>query len=38
MGYRKPHWPVPRKILGCFPFEYATFDRFGAAIYYGLVE
>jgi dimethylaniline monooxygenase (N-oxide forming) len=28
--FREAHWPVPRKILGLVPFEYATFSRFGA--------
>merc|ERR1711998_81211 len=30
MLFREAHWPVPRKILGLVPFEYATFSRFGA--------
>ena len=30
--YRSTHWPVPRKILGLVPFEYATFSRLGAAL------
>jgi len=29
--FREAHWCVPRKILGLVPFEYATFNRFGAA-------
>ena len=29
--FRKAHWCVPRKILHLVPFEYATFNRFGAA-------
>merc|ERR1711988_1761442 len=28
--FREAHWPVPRKIMGLVPFEYATFSRFGA--------
>jgi len=28
--FRETHWPVPRKILGLVPFEYATFSRFGS--------
>jgi len=28
--FREAHWPVPRKILGLVPFEYATFSRFGS--------
>lgn len=28
--FRDTHWPVPRKILGLVPFEFATFSRFGA--------
>jgi len=28
--FRETHWPVPRRILGLVPFEYATFSRFGS--------
>jgi len=28
--FRESHWPVPRKILGLIPFEFATFSRFGS--------
>jgi len=27
--FRETHWPIPRKILGLVPVEYATFSRFG---------
>merc|ERR1712167_78081 len=30
--YRTAHWPVPRKILGLVPFQWATFSRFGAGV------
>ncbi|KAJ8600785.1 hypothetical protein CTAYLR_006113 [Chrysophaeum taylorii] len=30
--FRDTHWPVPRKILGLVPFEYATFNRVGAGV------
>jgi cation diffusion facilitator CzcD-associated flavoprotein CzcO len=30
--YRSTHWPVPRKILGLVPFEFATFSRFGGGV------
>jgi dimethylaniline monooxygenase (N-oxide forming) len=30
--YRTAHWPVPRKILGLVPFEFATFSRFGGGV------
>lgn len=30
--HRRTHWPMPGKILGLVPFEYATFNRLGAAL------
>lgn len=30
--FREAHWPIPRKILGLIPFEYATFSRIGCAL------
>ena len=27
--FRQTHWPIPRKILGLVPMEWATFSRFG---------
>lgn len=30
--FREAHWPVPRKIVGLVPFEWATFSRFGGGV------